>query len=561
MQSNSQDSSGSPSRRTLSEMMTQLSQMSKQAATTQQALQQTTKTLGARRETDLEKNNQGQIRAIVKRFPVLGLRVRAKIYHTKYTTPEVSPLGVKLAARVISLARGACPTPPGAKTGSSRYGKEFDQHLRDHGVYMNNRKSKPLNTEEARISLKQSRASLSPSQFTEEQFETFQRKNEDVVFESDVMADVIPIISGSCRIPSKQNVLFTELEPLTTSNAVRPKPDHFDGADLADLSVEVRNDDEVRQRVIPTNHASVPVAANFFIEAKGPDGNASVAQRQACYDGAYGARAMHTLQNYGTSNESYDGKAYTYSSTYHPATGTLQLYAHLVTAPTETGGRPEYHMTQLDTWGMTGNIQTFRRGATAFRNARDLARSHRDQFIHAANWRHASQDAQQNDENGLIANDSPQEQTANACGDNLGEDPKVYDAPQSLPTEDDTPNPSQASTILAAEDQGLSFATSFTSSSGNGPPVGSKRARQLSSPTNSWGRSSSKSRTRTNISELNKELSKKGQVEVPPCLQHDLWSRYNDENTPYTKSANNLERYMWRQIRAVPEWSYLESDK
>ncbi|KID88660.1 hypothetical protein MAJ_11036, partial [Metarhizium majus ARSEF 297] len=296
-----------------------------------------------------------------------------------------------------------------SRSGSSRYGKEFDQHLRDHGVYMNNRKSKPLNTEEARISLEQSRASLSPSQFTEEQFETFQRKNEDVVFESDVMADVIPIISGSCRIPNKQNVLFTELEPLTTSNAVRPKPNHFDGADLADLSVEVRNDDEVRQRVIPTKHASVPVAANFFIEAKGPDGNASVAQRQACYDGAYGARAMHTLQNYGTSNESYDGKAYTYSSTYHPATGTLQLYAHHVTAPTETGGRPEYHMTQLDTWGMTGNIQTFRRGATAFRNARDLARSHRDQFIHAANWRHASQDAQQNDENGPVANDSLQE--------------------------------------------------------------------------------------------------------------------------------------------------------
>ncbi|KHN96006.1 uncharacterized protein MAM_06111 [Metarhizium album ARSEF 1941] len=392
-----------------------------------------------------------------------------------------------------------------SRSGSSRYGKEFDQHLRDYGVYMNNRKSKALNMDETRISLEQSRASLSPSQFTEEQFETFQRKNEDVVFESDVMADVIPIISGSSRIPSKQNALFTELEPLTSRNVVRPKPDHFDGADLADLCVEVRKDDKVRQRVIPTKHPSVPVAANFFIEAKGPNGNASVAQRQACYSGAYGARAMHTLQNYGKPSDSYDGNAYTYSSTYHPATGTLQLYAHHTTAPTGPGARPEYHMTQIDTWGMTGNIHTYRRGATAFRNARDLAQRYRDQFIHAANPRHASQDGQQDDEDGPSAQNFLKEQTAKACDESVGENVEVLDASQSCVP----PNSSQASTILAAaEDQDLSFVTSFTSSSGNGLPVGSKRTRQLVSPHDSLGRSSYKSQTRTNISEL-EELSKR----------------------------------------------------
>ncbi|KAB5511381.1 hypothetical protein GE09DRAFT_690409 [Coniochaeta sp. 2T2.1] len=44
-------------------------------------------------------------------------------------------------------------------------------------------------------------------------------------------------------------------------------------------------------------------------------------------------------------------------------------------------------MTQLDGWQMTGNIDTFRRGATAFRNARDLAQEHRDQSIETANTR------------------------------------------------------------------------------------------------------------------------------------------------------------------------------
>ncbi|KAK8141919.1 hypothetical protein G3M48_009680 [Beauveria asiatica] len=47
----------------------------------------------------------------------------------------------------------------------------------------------------------------------------------------------------------------------------------------------------------------------------------------------------------------YDGNAHTYSSTYH--NGQLMLYAHHLTAPTADGERPEYHMTQIDTWGMT----------------------------------------------------------------------------------------------------------------------------------------------------------------------------------------------------------------
>jgi histone acetyltransferase len=33
--------------------------------------------------------------------------------------------------------------------------------------------------------------------------------------------------------------------------------------------------------------------------------------------------------------------------------------------------------------------------------------------------------------------------------------------------------------------------------------------------------------------------------------------KYNNETTPYAKSANKLERFMWSQIKAIPEWSYL----
>ncbi|TWU76329.1 hypothetical protein ED733_005960 [Metarhizium rileyi] len=91
-----------------------------------------------------------------------------------------------------------------------------------------------------------------------------------------------------------------------------------------------------------------------------------------------------SLQNYGEDEPVYDGIARTFSSTYHAGTGTLQLYAHHVTDPRAGAESLEYHMTQIDSWGMTGNIDTFRRGAVAFRNARDLGRRQRETFIQAA---------------------------------------------------------------------------------------------------------------------------------------------------------------------------------
>lgn len=41
-------------------------------------------------------------------------------------------------------------------------------------------------------------------------------------------------------------------------------------------------------------------------------------------------------------------------------------------------------------------------------------------------------------------------------------------------------------------------------------------------------------------------------------LIFDNCRKYNNETTPYAKSANKLEKYMWTQIKAIPEWSHLE---
>ena len=48
---------------------------------------------------------------------------------------------------------------------------------------------------------------------------------------------------------------------------------------------------------------------------------------------------------------------------------------------------PEYHMTQVGAWALAGDPDSFREGATAFRNARDWAQDKRDAFFSAANER------------------------------------------------------------------------------------------------------------------------------------------------------------------------------
>ncbi|KAK4155557.1 histone acetyltransferase GCN5 [Chaetomidium leptoderma] len=42
-------------------------------------------------------------------------------------------------------------------------------------------------------------------------------------------------------------------------------------------------------------------------------------------------------------------------------------------------------------------------------------------------------------------------------------------------------------------------------------------------------------------------------------LIFDNCRKYNNETTPYAKSANKMEKYMWQQVRAIPEWSHLEN--
>jgi hypothetical protein len=114
-------------------------------------------------------------------------------------------------------------------------------------------------------------------------------------------------------------------------------PDHHYGARPEKLDSRIR--DELNGLVIPSTQHDLRIAPTFFLAAKGHDGSAAVAKRQACYNGALGARGMHSLQEYNTDNPKFDGSAYTISSMYHD--GTLKMFTSHPSKPTAASNKPE----------------------------------------------------------------------------------------------------------------------------------------------------------------------------------------------------------------------------
>ena len=161
--------------------------------------------------------------------------------------------------------------------------------------------------------------------------------------------------------------------------------------------------------IVPSTQDDLPILPNFLLAAKGPDGSLAVAGRQATYDGALGARSMHALQSYREDAESYDDKAYTITSIYHG--GTLEMFTSHPYRELASGG-PEYATTQLRSFAMADTAETFRQGATAYRNARDWAKKQRDQAIQEANARVRESQTPQHDSTSTSLSESPSEERA-----------------------------------------------------------------------------------------------------------------------------------------------------
>ena len=191
-------------------------------------------------------------------------------------------------------------------------------------------------------------------------------------------------------------------------------------------------------------------------------------------------------------------------------------------------------MTQIDSWSMTGNVASFRLGATAFRNARDLAKQHRDRFIQDANARAsgvapAPAGLVESVESGplpdisgeCIENRDKQEDT-NGCGNDspvvAGE---VIDLACS-PLDGDSQDPEQVPLGLNIDKPSTSLISSSPSVL-SGDASSTKRPKHSLSPhSKSVESRRSKSRTRPSTGNGNAELERMGSSETHAKERGDI---------------------------------------
>jgi hypothetical protein len=179
---------------------------------------------------------------------------------------------------------------------------------------------------------------------------------------------------------AQKNIWFTNTDPITAGIS-QPKPDYYHGAPPEQIHQQVRED--LSSHIIPSTQTKLPAVPNFSMEVKGPRGIVQEAELQACNNGAIGARAMHSLQNYGQDEPVYHNRVSTISSTYH--FGHLMMYGHSIAQPNGPGTEPHYYMHQLGDFSMTHSTDTFLQGATAFKNSKDLMKEYRNTAIAQAN--------------------------------------------------------------------------------------------------------------------------------------------------------------------------------
>ncbi|KAI9776051.1 MAG: hypothetical protein M1839_000654 [Geoglossum umbratile] len=267
----------------------------------------------------------------------------------------------------------------------------FEQKLIDGGIYPYGYEFRggrqlplPPEWEEINRRLAQRRPSFSPSGFSEGGYREFTRADARATSEDEVKYHVLPAMLKAMGVPDggEQNIWFTNIDPIV-AGVSRPRPDFYYGAQPDQIHPDVRNDEQLSRHITPSSRTTLPVVPNFSLEVKGPDGSAAGVLRQACNNGAVGARAVHSLEAYGQDQPIYNNNVCAISSTYH--SGVLKMYGHSVAQPDGPGTRPEYYMHQLNCWGMTGDKDTFLKGATAFKNAIDLAEEYRDAAIARAN--------------------------------------------------------------------------------------------------------------------------------------------------------------------------------
>ncbi|PHH63640.1 hypothetical protein CDD81_5621 [Ophiocordyceps australis] len=277
-----------------------------------------------------------------------------------------------------------------ASTGGMTYNSHFEQNLVKHGVYPDcyvypNGEEPPAaeNLQEIIQALKKPIPCLSTSMELHKEFKRFKMANAHAADKVALSHALLRVLEGDDVDYETDGTQagFTNLVPLSAGLAASISPDFCDGAPQEQLRARLRQ--QFGGHVMPAVEEGVPIVPNFFLEVKGPDGTDAVAQRQICYDMAFGARAIHTLRTVVPPLVIFDNRAHTLGCTY--VAGVLKIFASHPVAPADAQSNPGYVTTLVDGFFMLGNSARFYQGITAYRNARKWAERERNEAITQAN--------------------------------------------------------------------------------------------------------------------------------------------------------------------------------
>jgi hypothetical protein len=105
-----------------------------------------------------------------------------------------------------------------------------------------------------------------------------------------VVSNLIPILEGCVGDEAcvYRQIPFTNLDHLTDASLVPGNPDRYYGVRLEQFDRKIRNN--LKRFIVPSTQSDLPILPIAVLAIKGPDSLASVALRQASYNGALIAR-------------------------------------------------------------------------------------------------------------------------------------------------------------------------------------------------------------------------------------------------------------------------------
>lgn len=244
----------------------------------------------------------------------------------------------------------------------SAYDSVFEQHLIDHDVYSDEyddvrNAQEPHNWKEIHVRLTVSWASLSSSCFSRETFLDFKEKNQDALTESQVISKTFSIIADTIDILLQQNLWFENLKDLINDFITKTQLNFYDETRSEELNKQIR--EELESYIVSSTNTAASCLLNFFMKGKSSKKNTLTCKNQASYDNALNAREVHKLWSYVDSETTYNNNAYAIISTYHDDSETLIVYTIHVVTFKNSKHQIEYHMTQLNSFAMINNSNTF----------------------------------------------------------------------------------------------------------------------------------------------------------------------------------------------------------